>query len=154
MNRFLAVLLASTLAACALARTAPAGPSPILVAGDALAHAAGTAPQSVATSLRFYWTIGSNTIRLPQVNGTVLLSINSTGTLRAEGLDAAGNVVPLSDPVWTGSGTWFTVVGAGLSAMVTPIAVGPYDPALLNADADSGPGVTPIWGFVQIRVVD
>lgn len=155
MKHLLAVIaVAFALAACTPARAdLVGGPSPVTIEQDSTAHA-DRATATLATSLRFYWTEeGGRPIILPQVHGTVLLPLNSAGTLRAEGLDDAGHVVPLFAPEWTGSGTWYTVAGNGLIATITPIEEGPYDPILLNADADSTHGEVPIWGLVQIRVV-
>lgn len=152
MKRLIGLAVLASACSAMPVGSASAPTAPTLAASlEGTVHA--DARATVATSIRFYWTEGTNTATLPQIGGTVLLPLSSTATLRAEGLDASGNPVPLTDPVWTGSGTWFTVSGTRLIATITPISVSPYDPAVLNADADSGPGVVPIWGYVQIRVV-
>jgi len=110
----------------------------------------------IATSLRFYWQErGAAEIVLPQDTGTVLLSLDHAATLRVEALDAQGNVVPLSGQLWDGSGTWFSVDTTSNPNMVTvtSISESPYDPVVLTADADPGPGAHEIIGIVAVRVV-
>jgi len=136
--------------------TGPIGGAAVIQAhGPGLVQASVRA--TVATSLRFYWQErGQATVELPQYTGTVLLPLGRAARLQVEGLDDGGNVVPLSGQRFEGSGTWFELASTSNPnvALITPLDVGPYDPVVLTADADPGPGYQEIWGVVNVRVVE
>jgi len=109
-----------------------------------------------ATHLVFYWQEqGQKPITLPQSIGTVILPMGRTATLTVEGRDGNEGVVDLSDQLFVGSGTYFTVgVTANPNVVtVTPVGVGPYDPIVFTADSDPGPEDVEIIGIVAVRIV-
>lgn len=113
----------------------------------------------VATQLVFYFTEQGSTDELPANDGAgnpyLQIPKNKTATLRVEGQDDAGNVVPLSSVVFDsmGSGNYhFVATSDPNTYTVVPDGPAGGSPATVSADGDPSPSASNLSTLLDIEI--
>lgn len=112
----------------------------------------------VATRIVAYYQVAGSPHEMLASDEVIRVPFNQTATVRIEGQDEHGNVVPLSGIAWHEElAETYTLSPPPppdpQKRILTPILIG-SDPLPINADGDPSPGTAPLFVSLMVSVLD